>query len=185
MMDEQGTRFTVLLEDLQGQVKAVAESNQAVAAALADMRADFSHRFEQLDVRLVGMSIEMRELKGEVGQLGGKVDKLEGRFDKLEGRFDTLEGRFDTLEGKVDKLEGKVDTLGGKVDKLEAFASDAGPRLVRVEGKVDTLEAFATDAGPRLVRIETHLALPALSPRKATTRPGPSKPHRKKPAKRN
>ena len=112
MMDEQGTRFEVLLEDMQRQVKAVAESNQAVATALADMKHDFSHRFDELDVKFVGMTIEMRDLKAEVGTLGGKVDKL---------------------EVAVDKLEGKVDKLDGKVDKLEAFATDAAPRLVRIE----------------------------------------------------
>ena len=136
MMDEQATRFEVLLEDMQRQVKAVAESNQAVATALAEMKHDFTRRFDQLDVRFVGMTIEMRDLKVEVGTLGGKVDKLEGKVDKLEG----------------------------KVDKLEAFASDAGPRLVR---------------------IESHLALPAIPPRRERTKLTPSKQHRRKPMKRN
>ena len=157
MMDEQGTRFEVLLEDMQRQVKAVAESNQAVATALADMKHDFSHRFDELDVKFVGMTIEMRDLKAEVGTLGGKVDKLEVAVDKLEG--------------KVDKLEVAVDKLEGKVDKLD--------------GKVDKLEAFATDAAPRLVRIETHLALPVIPPRRERTRLTPSKRHRRKPMKRN
>jgi predicted nuclease with TOPRIM domain len=142
MMDEQGTRTAVLLEDMDRRLKAVAESTGAVAAALADLKDTFSRRFDALDVRSVGMTTDMRDLKAEVGTLGIKVDRL---------------------EGKVDKLEGKVDKLEGKVDKLEAFA---------------------TDAAPRLVRIETHLALPAPSPRRETTRPGPSKHHRRKPAKR-
>jgi predicted nuclease with TOPRIM domain len=171
MMDEQGTHSAVLVEDMRRQLQAVAESNRAVAEALADMKHDFGRRFDELDVKFVGMTIEMHDLKAEVGTLGGKVDKLEVAVDKLEVA--------------VDKLEGKVDKLEGKVDKLEAFASDAGPRLVRLEGKVDKLEAFATDAAPRLVRIETHLALPAPRPRRETARRGPSKHHRRKPAKRN
>lgn len=70
MMDEQATRFAVLLEDMDRKVSAVAESNQAVAAALADMKHDFGRRFDELDVKLVGMTIEMRDLKAEVGTVG-------------------------------------------------------------------------------------------------------------------
>jgi len=141
-MDEQGTHFAVLLEDMGRRLSAVAESNQAVAAALADMKHDFSRRFDEIDVKLVGMTFEMRDLKAEVSTLGGKVDKLEG-----------------------------------KVDKLEEFAKDTAPRLERIE-------TFAIDAGPRLERIENHLALNKPLPRPETTRTAPSKPHRRKPAKR-
>jgi predicted nuclease with TOPRIM domain len=157
MMDEQRTRLEVMVEDLQGQVKAVAESNQAVAAALAEMKADFIRRFDELDVKFVGMTIEMRDLKAEVGTLGGKVDKL---------------------EGKVDKLEVFATDAAPRLERLEAFAIDAAPRLER-------LEAFATDAAPRLVRIEKHLALPALPPRRDRAKLTPSKHHRRKPMKRN
>jgi uncharacterized protein YjbJ (UPF0337 family) len=163
MMDEQGTRTAVLLEDMDRRLKAVAESTGAVAAALADLKDTFSRRFDALDVRFVGMTTDMRDLKAEVGTLGIKVDRLEGKVDKLEG--------------KVDKLEAFATDAAPRLVRLEAFATDAAPRLVR-------LEAFATDAAPRLVRIETHLALPAPSPRRETTRPGPSKHHRRKPAKR-
>ncbi len=156
MMDEQRTRLEVMVEDLQGQVKMVAESNQAVAAALADMRADFTRRFDELDVRFVGMQIEMRDLKAEVGTLGGKVDNLEA-FAK---------------------------EAGPRLERVEVFASEAGPRLERLEGKVDNLEVFASEAGPRLERIETHFALPVLPPRRETTSVTPSKHHRRKPTKR-
>jgi predicted nucleic acid-binding Zn-ribbon protein len=168
MMDEQGTRFEVLLEDMKTHLSVVAESNHALAAALADMKADSSRRFDEIDVKLVGMTIEMRDLKAEVGTLGGKVDKLEGKVDKLEAFASDAGPRLVRLEGKV--------------DKLEAFANDAAPRLVRLEGKVDKVEAFASDAAPRLVRIETHLALPAPRPRREIK---PSKHHRRKPTKRN
>jgi chromosome segregation ATPase len=161
MMDEQGTRFEVLLEDMKTHLSAVAESNHALAAALADMKADSSRRFDEIDVKLVGMTIEMRDLKAEVGTLGGKVDKLEAFASDAGPRLVRLEG---------------------KVDKLEAFANDAAPRLVRLEGQVDKVEAFASDAAPRLVRIETHLALPAPRPRREIK---PSKHHRRKPTKRN
>jgi phage shock protein A len=216
MMDEQGTRFEVLLEDMGRNASALAD---AIAAQAADSKA-LKSNLERLDSRFGEITFEMRELtktvaqvatkvdrldafatdaaprlerlEGKVDRLEGKVDRLEGKVDRLEGKVDRLEGKVDRLEGKVDKLEGKVDRLEGKVDKLEAFASDAGPRLVRLEAfatdaapQLERLEAFTLGAAPRLVRIETHLALPAVSPRKEMTRPRPSKHHRKKPAKRN
>jgi outer membrane murein-binding lipoprotein Lpp len=118
-MDEQRTRLEVMVEDLEGHVKAVAESNQAVAAALAEVKADFTRRFDELDVKFVGMAIEMRDLKAEVGTLGGKVDTLGGKVDKLEG--------------KVDKLEVFATNAAPRLERLEAFAIDAAPRLVRIE----------------------------------------------------
>jgi predicted nuclease with TOPRIM domain len=138
MMDEQGTRFEVLVEDMGRQLRAVAE---AVAAQAADSKA-LKSNFERLDSRFGEMTFEVRELNKTVSQVATKVDRL------------------------------------------DAFATDAAPRLERLESKVDKLEAFATDAGPRLVRIETHLALPAPPSRRETTRPLPSKRHRRKPAKR-
>jgi hypothetical protein len=157
MMDEQGTRTAALLEDMGRNLKVVAERVEAFTASLAEMKHDVDRRFDQLDVRFVGMTIEMRDLKTEVGVLGGKVDKL---------------------EGKVDKLETFANDAGPRLQRVEAFANDAGPRLQRVE-------AFANDAGPRLERIETHLALPASSPQRERTRVTPSRPPRRKPMKRN
>ena len=178
MMDEQGSRFAVLLEDVGRKLSMVMESNHVLAAALADMKADSSRRFDEIDVKLVGMTIEMRDLKADVGTLGGKVDKLEGKVDKLEGKVDKLE-EFATDAGpRLMRLEAFATDAGPRLERLEEFATDAGPRLER-------LEEFATDAGPRLVRIETHLALPALPPRRGTKRLTPSKHHRRKPVKRN
>ena len=124
MMDEQATRFAVLLEDMNRNLGVLAE---AVAVLDADSKA-LKTNFEGFASSFGEMTFEMRELKQTVSQVSTKVDKL--------------------------------------------------------EGKVDKLEAFATEAGPRLVRIEAHLALPAPSSRRETTSPLPSKHHRRKPAKR-
>src|SRR5882672_5474501 len=124
MMDEQATRFAVLLEDMNRNLGVLAE---AVAVLDADSKA-LKTNFEGFASSFGEMTFEMRELKQTVSQVSTKVDKL--------------------------------------------------------EGKVDKLEAFATEAGPRLVRIEAHLALPAPSSRRETMSPLPSKHHRRKPAKR-
>ena len=157
MMDEQGTRVAVMMEDMDRKLGVLAESVQVVTAKLAELKDDCIRRFDHIDARFVGMSIEMRDLKTEVGTLGSKVDRLEVKVDRLEAFANDAGPRLERLEVKVDKLEGKVDKL----------------------------EAFANDAGPRLVRIETHLALPALPPRQDKTRLAPSKPPRRKPLKRN
>ncbi len=112
MMDEQRTHDRALLEDMDRKLSMVAESTQAVAAMLADVKADFSRRFDELDVRFVGMTIEMRDLKAEVGTLGGKVDNLEAFAKDAAPRLEQLEGKF---------------------GHLETFAAEAGPRLVRIE----------------------------------------------------
>jgi chromosome segregation ATPase len=97
MMDEQGTRFAVLLEDMGRKLSVVAESNQAVAATLADMKHDFNRRFDEIDVKLVGMTIEMRDLKAEVSRLGGKVDKLEEFAKDTAPRLERIETKLDSL----------------------------------------------------------------------------------------
>jgi predicted nuclease with TOPRIM domain len=152
MMDEQGTCFAVLLEDVDRKLGVMAE---AIAAQRTDSKT-LQSNFEGLESRFSEMTFEMKELKKTVSDVATKVDRLD--------TFATEAGpRLKRLEGKVDRLEGKVDKL---------------------EGKVDNLDTFATEAGPRLVRIETHLALPAPASRRETTSPMPSKHHRRKPAKR-
>jgi phage shock protein A len=138
-MDEQENRFAVLLEDMDRKLGAVAEAVASQGEKLTGLEHKLDRRIDELDVKFMGIAIE----------LGTKVDRL---------------------ETKVDGLETKVDRLETKVDKLET--------------KVDKLEVFATDAGPRLERIENHLALDKPVPRSEATRTTPSKQHRRRPAKR-
>src|SRR5579872_3997953 len=112
MMDEQRTRFEVLLEDANRNFGALAE---AVAAQAADLKA-LKSNVEHLDARFGEMTFEMRELKKTVSQVSTKVDGLEAFAADAAPRLERI-------ETKVDKLETKVDKLETKVDKLEGFAS--------------------------------------------------------------
>jgi chromosome segregation ATPase len=162
MMTEELARFAVMLEDVQRNMKVMAEAH-----------VDQRERSERNEAKLDWLVTRVDGLEMTV-----KVSARETRE-----RFDKLETKVDNLETKFDKLETKVDRLETKVDKLEVFASDAQGRLQKVETKLDKLEVFASDAQGRLKRIETHLELRGPSPRRGVTSPAPPA-HRRKTAKR-
>ncbi len=163
MMDDQRTQESALVEEMFRQLKVMAESNLAVATKLTEMDERITRRLDDIDVKIVVLTVEVRELKTRVDQLEVRFDQLEARFDRLETRFDQLETRFDQLETRFDGLETRFDRLETRFDKLEAFAADAGPRLER---------------------IETHLKLNKPLPARDATRAEPSRHHRRKSAKR-
>ena len=177
MMDEEQTRNSVMLEDLDRSVRLLAEAIAAQSERFDGMERTFNKRFDKLETEVAGIAIAIREVKTQVDPLEGKVDHLEVRFDKLDAKVDKLDAKVDKLDAKVDKLEGRVDKLEGRFDRLDG-------KVDKLDGKVDKLEAFATDAKPRLERIETHLALNAPLPRPTPKRPPPSKHHRRKLTKR-
>ena len=126
-MTEERTRFEVLLESIETQVKVIAEGHGALV--------------ERSDALAEGQRA-----------LVERLDRMERRF---ETRFDVLESRFTRLETKVDGLETKVDGLEAKVDGLEVFASDAQGRLKRIETHLQLTRAsrsaprhIATSAAP-------------------------------------
>jgi len=72
----------VLLEDMSGQIKAVAE----------------------------GHSILERKIDDLGSELGEKIDKLDSRMDRMDSRMDRMESRSDGMESKIDRIEKKMDT---------------------------------------------------------------------------
>jgi outer membrane murein-binding lipoprotein Lpp len=81
MMDEQGARFAVLLEDMDRKLGLLAEASASHGEKLTSLEHTLNQRIDQLDVKFVGMAIEIRT---KVNELGTKVDKLETKVDKLE-----------------------------------------------------------------------------------------------------
>jgi predicted nuclease with TOPRIM domain len=132
MMDEQGTRFAVLLEDMDRKLSVVAEAVVSHDKKLIDIERTLNQRMDELDVKVVGIAVEMRELKAEVGKLGTKVDHL----------------------------EGKVDHLEGKVDHLEAFAIEAAPRLERIESHLALPQPLPRREPPRPAQSKHHRRKP-------------------------
>jgi outer membrane murein-binding lipoprotein Lpp len=83
---DQESRFNVLLENVESQLKVVAEAQTASAAGIA-------------------------RLEARMDQIGVKVDSIDIKVDVLDRRVNALEGKVGALEGKVGALEGKVDAL--------------------------------------------------------------------------
>jgi hypothetical protein len=111
----------------------------------------------------------MEDMDRKLGAVTESVQSVAAMLAEVKDdfirRFDHIDAEFVGMKIEMRDLKAEVGTLGSKVDRLEVFASDAGPRLVR---------------------IETHLALPALPPRQDKAKLAPSKtPHRRKPLKRN
>jgi peptidoglycan hydrolase CwlO-like protein len=104
-MPEDVARFTVLLEDIQTQVRAIADGHAGLTERMDRMEA----RFERFD---------------------GKVDGLEIKVGVLAAKVDGLQAKVDGLQAKVDGVQAKVD---GLETKFEGFAGDTRHRLERIE----------------------------------------------------
>lgn len=113
MMSEERTRYEVLLENIETNVKLIAEAQGGLSQRLDRMEARFEARFDQLETN---------------------VNILAVKVDGLAVKVDGLATKVDRLETKVDRLETKVDGLETKVDGLEIFAADTKGRLTRIEG---------------------------------------------------
>jgi len=127
MMTEERTRFEVLLESIETQVKVIAEGHGVLAEGQRALVEGQRMLIERTDALAEGQRMLIE-----------RVDRMERKF---EIRFDVLESRFITLETKV--------------DGLEVFASDAQGRLKRIETHVQLKHAsrpaprhLATSAAP-------------------------------------
>ena len=104
-----------LVEDLRGDVKAIAEGHDILFNKMDNLE----QRFDGLERRF---------------------DGLEQRFDGLEQRFDGLEGKVDGLERKFDGLEGKVDGLDKRVGRLEKNMNIIKDYVIGVDAKLNEHE---------------------------------------------
>jgi chaperonin cofactor prefoldin len=91
MMTEERTRFEVLLESIETQVKVIAEGH-GVLVERSDALAERLDRMER---------------------------RFEIRFDVLESRFTGLETKVDGLETKVDGLEVFASDAQGRLKRIE------------------------------------------------------------------
>jgi chromosome segregation ATPase len=109
---EDRTRFEVLLESIQRDVKVIAEAH----GALAERLDRFETRLDRLEGRFEQVAIQ-------VAVLDAKVNALETRVNALETRVNALETRVNALETRVNALETKLDAL----------SADTQHRLQRIE----------------------------------------------------
>ena len=114
MMTEERTRFEVLLESIETQVKVIAEGHGTLV--------------ERSDAQAEGQ----RTLAERSDALVERLDRMERRF---ETRFDVLESRFTRLETKVDGLEVFASDAQGRLKRIETHlqlkrASGSAPRPI-------------------------------------------------------
>lgn len=119
METEERTRNAELLENIQTQVKLIAETCGSLV-----------RRQDETIVWLRKLDDGQRRLEGGQHELQDGQRKLEERQHKLEDGQRKLEDRHDVLLGRVDQTEIRFEL---KFSKLEAFASDAQQRLKRIE----------------------------------------------------
>jgi hypothetical protein len=121
-------RFTVILEDVNSKLTALAE----------------------------GLTMTRESLERRMDGLDGRMDRLEGRMDRLEGRMDGLDGRMDTLEARVDagfaehgarigRLESAVLAHSGEIRNLATLVGAVESKLdAKADAsRVEVLEARA------------------------------------------
>ena len=119
METEERTRHVVLLENIQTQVKVIAET----CGSLAKHQSELAKRQDETIAWL-------RKLDEGQHRLEGGQRKLEDGQRKLEDGQHKLEDRHDVLLGRVDQMEIRFEF---KFNELEVFASDAQQRLKRIE----------------------------------------------------
>jgi len=119
METEERTRHVVLLENIQTQVKVIAET----CGSLVKRQDELARRQDE--------TIEwLRKLDDGQHRLEDGQRKLEDGQRKLEDGQRKLEDRHDVLLGRVDQMEIRFEF---KFNELEVFASDAQQRLKRIE----------------------------------------------------
>jgi septal ring factor EnvC (AmiA/AmiB activator) len=116
-----------------------------------------------MDDQAARFAVLLEDVDRKLGVMAEAIAVQDARWKRLESKFDGLESRMGEITVEIRELNRTVSQLVIKVDKLEGFAADAGPRLVRIEDQ---------------------LSLNKPLPRRDATRAEPSKHHRRKPAKR-
>ncbi|HWO22421.1 MAG TPA: hypothetical protein VNO30_26865 [Kofleriaceae bacterium] len=103
------TQHKALLEDLQRDVRVIAEGHLANAQSIKDTKAALEQQIQQVDHRLMVLDVKVHaQLKG-----------LEARFD------DKLDAKLGALESRID---GKLDALGKDLSRIVAhFGLDGAP----------------------------------------------------------
>jgi len=105
-------RYTgVKVEDLQRQVKAVAEGHSLL-----------NEKIDRLDRKVDGLDRRVDDLDRKVDGLDRRVDGLDKKVDSLAGKVNSLEGRMGKLETDMKEVKQDLSTIKGYViavdDKL-------------------------------------------------------------------
>ena len=92
-------RYTgVKVEDLQRQVKAVAEGHSLL-----------NEKIDRLDRKVDGLDRRVDDLDKKVDSLAGKVNSVEGRMGKLETDMKEVKQDLSTIKGYVIAVDDKLN----------------------------------------------------------------------------
>lgn len=141
--------MNVLLEQIQDQVRAIAEGQ-------IGLRAEMERRFEDADRR---SNARFETLELAIRNLGGRIGSLEEKVESIERRLGLIDQRLDRVELRLDQLEKSVVEVRQELRAVAAEHRD-------LSGRVETYAAArAQDAQAiaglqaRITRIERHLSL--------------------------
>jgi chromosome segregation ATPase len=104
----------VLLEEVRGHYKALAEALDGVAQKTNKIDG-LEDKSEKVHTKVDSLGVQFKKLDGRVGVLDNKVDKLDGRVGVLDNKVDKLDGRVGVLDNKVDKLSDDMDFVKGEL----------------------------------------------------------------------
>ena len=104
-------RYTgVKVEDLQRQVKAVAEGHSLL-----------NEKIDRLDRKVDGLDRRVDDLDKKVDSLDKKVDGLAGKVNSLEGRMGKLETDMKEVKQDLSTIKGYVIAVDDKLNKHDVI----------------------------------------------------------------
>ena len=104
---EEERGFTVLLEEVRAQLRAVAEGQQGLAQRLDRLEA----RMDRIEARLDGVETRVTFLEQTVI----------AEFAKVNARLDRLEQRVDAVEAQGRETNSRLDALAVRFESHERF----------------------------------------------------------------
>jgi archaellum component FlaC len=120
-MPEQIARFTVLLEDIQIQVRAIADGHVGLNERMDRIDA----RFDRLETKVDALDIKVGGLEIKVGGLETKVGGLETKVGTLETKF---EGFADDTRRRLERIETHLALNGPLPQRRATRAASARHR---------------------------------------------------------
>jgi chromosome segregation ATPase len=137
-------RMNVLLEQIQDQVRGVAEGQIGLRA---EMERRFDETERRINARLETLELAVRNLGGRIGALEDKVTALEKRLDLVEQRLDRVEQRLDQVEKNVVEIRQELHVLAteqrdlsGRVDSYAATRAQDAQAIAGLQARVGRLE---------------------------------------------
>jgi|GEM_PF-3727978 len=141
-------RMNVLLEQIQDQVRAVAEGQIGLRA---EMERRFDDTERRINARFETLELAIRSLGGRIGALENRVEAIERRLGLIEQRLDRVDQRLDQVEKSVVELRQELHVLAteqrdlsGRVDSYAATRAQDAEAIAGLQARVSRIEHHLT-----------------------------------------